>query len=107
MLLPSLPALPGTTTWQYNISDGVQSAVGWVTLTAPPGDPTAVADAFTCTFDAACAFSAAAGLLANDASPNNGKILSVVPGSVAPLQPLNGGLIAFDAAGAFNYTPPR
>jgi hypothetical protein len=103
--LPLLYApFPGTTAWQFNVTDGSQYGIGWVTLTVPPGAPLALPDAYACPFNASCAVLAVAGLLANDSSPNLNAVLAAAPGGAA-LALVDCGLLALGADGAFNFTP--
>ena len=79
-----------------------QVAVGYVTITLPPGTPTAAADAYTCSYNASCAVTAAAGLLTNDTSPNLGAV-KAVNNVTAP--PAAAGTLTVGADGAFVFAP--
>ena len=91
----------GTTTWAYTLTDAYnQTAVGWVTITTPPGAVVATDDAYACAFEAPCTGGAADGLLANDSSPNAGATLSAALAEA----PANG-TIQLASNGSFVYTP--
>lgn len=77
-------------------------AVGYVTIVIPPGVPLAVADIYTCPFNASCSVNATSGVLANDQSFNLGANLTVI---TAATQPPSNGSLALDANGSFVFTP--
>jgi hypothetical protein len=99
----------GVATFQYSLADGVSparpNATVTLTVAAPPGAPLALPDAFTCPFNASCVVLAAAGLLANDSSPNLNAALAILLGGGAGLLPSDAGLLDLGADGAFNFTP--
>lgn len=91
------------------ISDGVSSefVIGAVAIhipRPPPVPPTALADAYTCLYNATCVIDAGVGVLANDVYPNPGAALAVLTANTT--DPAVGAL-ALSADGSFTFTPPE